>query len=363
MIWVTLLLALSQVETEHDNVKERLEEERAAFERLKTEKESLSELLQSLEQLSRASAHATKALEQRARRDDVVRAEAECTLKKLENQIADSQSVLAPKLLSLYRLKRQRNVLSAFETQSLASFLRQQRVFSRLVEADMAALRGQHNLARYARIRQIRLERLGESAQAYETALKQEQAIGQARLLRFQELLAETKAEANLKSRSIADLALAERELAEFLKEEASQENHTGFRALKGKLPLPVRGLIEVGFGKVINPKFNTVTVQKGLDLRAPLGNDVVTVAAGTVVFSGWLKGYGNILIVDHGDEYHTVYAHLANSVAELGTEVSAGQKIAQVGDTGSLKGAFLYFEVRRKGIAVDPQLWLVSDE
>jgi murein hydrolase activator len=363
MILMTVLLVLGQVEKERDNVKERLEEERAAFERLKTEKESLSELLQSLEQLSRASAHAAKALEQRARRDDLVRAEAECTLKKLDNQLVQSQRVLAPKLLSLYRLKRQRNVLSAFETQSLASFLRQQRVYGRLVEADMAALRRQHSLARYARIRQTRLERVAESAQAYETALKQEQAIGQARLLRFQELLAETKAEANLKSRSIADLALSERELAEFLAEDFNTETHTGFRALKGKLPAPVRGLIEVGFGKVINPKFNTVTVQKGLDLRAPLGTDVVAVAAGTVVFSGWLKGYGNVLIVDHGDEYHTVYTHLANSVVELGQAVAASQRIGQVGDTGSLKGPFLYFEVRRKGVAVDPQLWLVSDE
>ncbi len=363
LLGLVLLLGAGQVDLEHDTVKEQLEEERAAFERLKAEKASLTTLLEALEQLARQSAHSTKFLQKKVQTFEGLKHKADVQLEALEAHVAKSKAAVAPKLLGLYRLTRRKALVSLFETSDLSAFLRQQRVLSRLVEADVAALRSVSALERFARIEQSRVERLTASSHAYAQALKNEQAIGQARLVRFQEMLAQTNAEANLKSRSVADLAASERELAEFLAEDRGAVAVSGFRSLKGKLPLPTKGLIEVGFGKVINPRFNTVTVQKGLDLRAPLGADVVTVAAGTVVFVGWLKGYGNVAIVDHGNDFHTVYAHLANVSVELGTSVDSAQRLGQVGDTGSLKGPFLYFEIRRKGQAVDPQLWLESED
>jgi septal ring factor EnvC (AmiA/AmiB activator) len=117
--------------------------------------------------------------------------------------------------------------------------------------------------------------------------------------------------------------------------------------------------VVEVGFGKVVNPLFNTVTVQKGLDIRAPEGAPVRAVAAGTVVYAGWLRGYGNLLILDHGGGYHSLMAHLATLGPAPGAEVQAGEEVGTVGDTGSLKGAYLYFEIRKSGQAVDPGPWL----
>jgi septal ring factor EnvC (AmiA/AmiB activator) len=116
---------------------------------------------------------------------------------------------------------------------------------------------------------------------------------------------------------------------------------------------------VEVGFGKVVNPRFNTVTVQKGLDIRAPAGAPVYAVAPGKVAYAGWLRGYGHLLILDHGDGYHSLMAHLATLRPALGASVSAGEPVGTVGDTGSLKGAYLYFEIRKGGRAVDPKPWL----
>ena len=137
----------------------------------------------------------------------------------------------------------------------------------------------------------------------------------------------------------------------------------SGFRARKGQLSFPTKGLVEVGFGKVVNPRFNTVTVQKGIDIRAGEGTEVHTIGAGTVVYAGWLKGYGNLVIVDHGSNYHSLYAHLANSQVEVGNAVEEGEALGQVGDTGSLKGSYLYFEIRKAGQAVDPLPWLKPEE
>ena len=188
-------------------------------------------------------------------------------------------------------------------------------------------------------------------------------ALSRGRLARFAELLENLGAEANQKSRSIADLEHAQTELSRLSEDLSSQAASTGFRSLKGRLPFPVKGLVEVGFGRVVNPRFNTVTQQKGLDIRATLGVAVTCVAKGTVVFVGWLKGYGNIVIVDHGGDYHSLYAHLANADVDEGTELEEGEAFGQVGDTGSLKGSYLYFEIRKGGLAIDPRPWLAAEE
>jgi septal ring factor EnvC (AmiA/AmiB activator) len=114
-----------------------------------------------------------------------------------------------------------------------------------------------------------------------------------------------------------------------------------------------------VGFGRVVNPRFNTVTVQKGVDIRAPAGAEVRAIAPGRVAHAGWFRGYGNLVIVDHGDGFHSLVAHLASMNTAMGEEVEAGTLLGTVGDSGSLKGPYLYFELREGGRPVDPGAWL----
>ena len=135
----------------------------------------------------------------------------------------------------------------------------------------------------------------------------------------------------------------------------------TGFALEKGKLPRPVEGPIEVGFGQILNPRFNTVTLQKGVDIRAPEGTPVHALHAGRVVHVGWFQGYGNLLIVDQGDGYYTLFAHLATSGKQVDDLVATGDELGTVGATGSLKGPYLYFEIRRHGQALDPAAWMAA--
>jgi septal ring factor EnvC (AmiA/AmiB activator) len=95
------------------------------------------------------------------------------------------------------------------------------------------------------------------------------------------------------------------------------------------------------------------------VDIEAAVGRDVTAVHAGHVVYTGWFKGYGNLIIVDHGNEYYTLYAHIAEIEAKEGEDVRQGQRIGTVGDTGSLAGPRLYFEVRYQGRPLDPEQWL----
>ncbi len=99
-----------------------------------------------------------------------------------------------------------------------------------------------------------------------------------------------------------------------------------------------------------------------GIDIGAPLGTPVRAAAAGKVVFSDVLRGYGNVVIVRHANGYLTVYAHNQANLVKEGQEVRQGEKLAEVGQTGRATGASLHFEVRKENLARDPLRYLPQD-
>ncbi len=127
----------------------------------------------------------------------------------------------------------------------------------------------------------------------------------------------------------------------------------------KGLLRLPVTGKIISTFGPSRDRKFNVVTFHSGVNIRSDRGEPVQAVKAGKVLYANWFKGYGNMMIIDHGDSYYTLYAHAEELFKEKGDPVEAREVIATVGDTGSLEGPKLHFEVRHHGKPIDPLEWL----
>ncbi|HEY0879996.1 MAG TPA: peptidoglycan DD-metalloendopeptidase family protein [Archangium sp.] len=358
-----VLAAGSDVEDEHAQLEARLAAEKTAFEAIGDEKKDLLSLLDTLERLARESSQRTQALERNVARVARQVGEAKQEAERSQVELVAQQRAIAPRLFKLYRIQKQDSLASLLSAGDFAALIKRQRAMETLVQADVRDLDELAVFAQWQKRRAKRLERLEATGQRYLRALRSEQAVGQARLTRFKDLLASVTAEQNRMSRVIAELEQTEKELAGMVTDLQSTVGSSGFRARKGQLPFPAKGIVEVGFGKVVNPRFNTVTVQKGIDIRAGEGSEVRTIGSGTVVFSGWLKGYGNLVIVDHGSAYHSLYAHLANSQVEVGNQVEEGEAIGQVGDTGSLKGPFLYFEIRKAGQAVDPLPWLKPEE
>jgi murein DD-endopeptidase MepM/ murein hydrolase activator NlpD len=116
-------------------------------------------------------------------------------------------------------------------------------------------------------------------------------------------------------------------------------------------------GLTRSGFG----PRHGRL--HAGLDISAPTGFDVVAAREGTVVYSGnKFQGYGNVVMIDHGDGYVTVYAHNAENLVEEGDSVDRGEIIAKVGATGNATGSHCHFEVRKDNVAIDPLRFLRTD-
>ncbi len=128
-----------------------------------------------------------------------------------------------------------------------------------------------------------------------------------------------------------------------------------------GQLEWPVQGTLLRGFGRSVHPRFKTVTLNNGVNIGAPVGTPVAAVATGTVEFADHLPGFGQCVILDHGEGYYTLYAHLARAFVAAGAEVARGQVIAEVGRPSPGEEPQLYFEVRHGRTPLDPADWLRS--
>jgi septal ring factor EnvC (AmiA/AmiB activator) len=265
---------------------------------------------------------------------------------------------LRPRLLSLYRITQRSPLEVLLPAEDVATFAWRARALSSLVKTDLAALDEMRSVAVFQRTRLEQLDAWKRQMGSRQAELRAEAEEAASQQTELGEALQLLQAKARAAGSVLAELARSRAQL-QAVASVLEEPEPTGFGALRGKLPLPVPGTVEVAFGRLVHPKFNTVTVQKGLDIRAVAGAPVKALAPGSVAWSGWLGGYGNLLVLDQGNGYHTIYAHLAEVLRPVGARVFPGEVVGTVGETGSLKGAYLYFEVRRRGLAVDPMPWV----
>ncbi len=135
----------------------------------------------------------------------------------------------------------------------------------------------------------------------------------------------------------------------------APAHDGSGFASLKGKLRMPVKGELLASFGarRADGPSW------KGLFIKAAEGSEVKAVAAGEVIFADWMRGFGNLLIVDHGGQYMSIYGNNQSLLRRPGDKLKAGDTIATVGNSGGNEQSGLYFELRFQGRALDPAGWI----
>ncbi len=146
------------------------------------------------------------------------------------------------------------------------------------------------------------------------------------------------------------------RESASEIANEATPEALSGsFAALKGNLRLPVKGVVTNRFGT----QRQEGSTWKGLFIRAQVGSDIKAIASGRVVFAEWMRGFGNLLIVNHGDSYLSIYGYNDAMLKQVGDSVKGGDSIATAGNSGGNPESGLYFELRHQGQPIDPLKWV----
>lgn len=341
------------------DVQQRLAAEKMLLDAVREQKLGALETLDFLEERAVQSAARAQRLERALDllrgRIRVAEAEEEKARVALDAQVTQ----LEPRLVLLYRLLRHRPLELVASVRDSNSVLWRSRHVAAIVDRDLTLLAKVRRAAAYQRVNSSNLVALREVFEWARELAARESDEAAIRRTSWSQWLASLDAGERKSSRLVLELEQAEKQLAELVRRLSGPARPSGFEGLKGRLPYPTDGIIEVGFGRVVNPKFNTITVQKGVDIHAAKGAAVRAVADGKVVYAAWLRGYGNLMIVDHGDRYHSLMAHLDSFGRTVGEVVKQGEELGRVGDSGSVKGPYLYFEIRKAGEALDPAAWL----
>jgi septal ring factor EnvC (AmiA/AmiB activator) len=372
----------AEAREELGQLKSRIE---AVQKRLAQSEESRSEAADALRRSERAISEANRSLAALAEKSRAINAqltelkrEAERVDERLKGQQASLEGLLyeryvagRPETLGILLSGRDPNTVFrdlhyltyvARARAELVGDLRQTlaraREVARLVEKQSLELKAiaVQQLAQRQQLEQEKRERSRVLARLSREIGEQKREIGslrrdEARLTRLIEQLARAIARTP-KPRATAPptLALRNERLPEPIREP------TPFQQLKGRLALPVRGELGNRFG---SPRQDGGVVWKGLFIAAPPGTEVRAIAAGRVVFADWLRGFGNLLIIDHGDSYMTLYGYNETLFREVGDVIRGGDRVAAVGNSGGHPQSGLYFEMRHEGRPFDPLTWV----
>ena len=305
-------------------------------------------------------------------------AELEKSVHQVQNEIDQSSGYAVKRLVSLYKLTRlgEANLLAS--ATSFHELMRRQDAIEKIISYDHQALAEMIGKKTHL---QTLMAGLNQQENAKEALNAQHQAAVE-KLAREkskrEELLAEIKNKKTTRLASIKYLKNAaigldktitalRREVASVKKETSAssremasaKESTSQFSAYQGLLKMPVDGKVISSYGKYVEPQSGAPSFRNGIEIRSKQGAPVRAVFAGETVFSSWLKGYGNVIIIAHGKDFHTVYAHAEELFRLKGEPVETGEVIATVGDTGSMNGPSLYFEIRHQGKPVDPLEWI----
>ena len=304
----------------------------------------------------------------RSEQQDAVKGLERIKAQQVELQQRKAQLAVAMKkrARALYQQGELGAVQVLFSARSLSQLLQRARGLEQLVSHDKRLVaQFREELLRLEHARQQADQERARYRKAVEAADQRARELEKERKAK-QHLLAKVKQDRGRESAILQDLEKAAEKLEQALQrlQREARENPSvlpggSFASLRGRLPPPVDAPITRGFGRVVDQTFRTSTFRKGIDYRAPMGTPVLAVAEGVARFAGWFHAYGKLVIIDHGDEYFTVYAHLNALEVQAGQRVGMGTRLGSVGETGSLAGPLLYFEIRKGARAQNPSKWL----
>ena len=318
-------------------------------------------------------------IEKQLKQDDLAIAKAARAINTLENKLSQTKetiAVLATKKKQLTQEKKQQEQLLAQQLRS--AYTTGQHDYLKLLLNQDKSEKIQRTISYYQYLNKARtaeidkfqatLAQLLQVTTEHQAQIKNLQTLKNAQILQDAQLK-ETKVKRNKTLAKLSKKLLSGQQQLAKLQAEESNLNQalqklavliqaeidlTGLSKLKRKLSWPVKGRMRHRFGS----RKQGYLKWKGVLLRAPIGKQVQTIHNGTVLFSDWLKGYGLLTVIDHGNGYMSLYAHNQTLLKSVGERVETGEPIALVGQSGGQEQSGLYFEIRHQGKAVNPKLW-----
>jgi septal ring factor EnvC (AmiA/AmiB activator) len=346
-----------------DAIREELTAKRALQDSLGRRERSASTRLQDIEEQVALSGQLLLKLDRESKKvNDKIRAQ-KLQLEITSLQHEQREEILKRRLRAVYKVGNLPGWLEIISAENPTSALAGLRNMKTIMQYDRSLLESYRQLTKVLEngLAKYRAN-VADLAQLREQQ-KEELAIREKTMKTRKALVNKLRKDKKEVQRSISKLEDDATEIAgilERLQREriAADTTLAGLEERKGNLIWPTRGKILRPFGRIAD-KRGIVLSNPGIDIQAVLGADVVSAAPGVVAHIDWLRGYGQFIIVDHGRGYYTLYANLSDVLVETGEKVGGGELIGLVGDSGSLEGAKLHFEVRRERDQLNPAEWL----
>lgn len=366
LILILTFLATATAVANEDRTKKDLSEVQTALKQSQSEynaqRKKVATLQKNLQQHELEIAKNAKALnmaEQSVKKTEQQQQLQQQKADQLEQQHAQFQHALAAQLKSAYMaggdddyakmLLNQEDTAKFERTLSYYNYLNKARI-EQLEELKALQLQIAKNQAELAKTKQ-KLVNLHDEQKRRQTALVNAQSERQANLKNLQAQLNNTKSSINYLKENQQTLITTIEELE---KEKNKKVELLGLNNSKGKLNWPSRGKLEHTFGQRKHGGIDW----KGVLIGAKEGSNINSVHNGQVVFADWLKGYGWVIVVDHGEGFMSLYGHAQTLLKDVGDMVREGETVALVGQSGGQASSGLYFEIRHKGRAVNPEKW-----
>jgi septal ring factor EnvC (AmiA/AmiB activator) len=285
----------------------------------------------------------------------------------LDKKLAKRKNYLKDRLRSLYKQRYGGAALVLVSAKDYSDLIRKSRYISLIAYQDEKIMNAYSREMENLGNKKTSMATLQETLETNKrNSLKKKQEMQHDRRKK-ERLLSTIRSKRSSYEKAVEELEKSSKELRDMIKKLNRRRlpksvTGSGFRSWKRRLPWPVKGKIVVPYGKYKDPKFKITVFKNGIEIKPREGYSPQAVIAGRVVYADWFKGYGKILILDHGSGYHTLYGHMSEIFHSTGDIIKKGTTLGKVGKSEMLNITTLYFEIRYRGKPVDPMKWLTRN-
>lgn len=355
---------ISEQKDELQRIRQELEEKRNKIKKLSKKESSVFIEIKNLEEELELIDKLVSRLNQESRRTGKEISAEEELLKNSQFSLQDKREELGCRLRDIYKYMRFREYEILIGASSPLDLMRRLRYIKLITQQDQALIQGvSSEIASVKETKKTLETKRRELAQLIKEKDKEEKRRSSEKGKK-EKLLRTIRTEKEIYLSSVKELEKSAKEIERLLtsleqKRSEKKEIETQgsiFKALKGRLPWPIKGKLALGFGQQQEKRFNTKVFNPGIDI-SPESEEVKAVADGKVVYSSWLRGYGNFIILQHDGGFYSVYANLKEVFADVGEIINQSQTIARISGSGAEDN--LHFEIRKGKEQLDPLEWL----
>ena len=287
-----------------------------------------------------------------------------------KEKLKENTRVLENKLRETYKRNRASYLALLLSSESFSDFINRYRYLRSILSQDAMIINDIRRQIKKTENKKLSLENREEILSLLKKEVEKEKENVEFSIKAKKSIITKINSQKTAHLKSLEELEQSSLEIKNIIEriyqkqretpqKKESQSPGITLKPKKGIFTLPVQGKLISNYGRQKNTDFNTYTFNSGIDISAPLGEVVRAAGLGEVIYTGSIKGYGQIIIIDHGGRTTSLYAHLSKIIIDIGDQVKKSQIIGQVGDSGGVSSPRLHFEVRVEGKPTDPMNWL----